>query len=167
MNGQPQGIRNKEPSIIPALILLPVGLLILAVSLFLGRQQQASVGWPSVEGRVINTYLEEYRDAEQEVSYTPRIIYEYRLDGQTYTSQQIAFGIEQSYGSQNRAGDVLDEFPVGSPVTVYYDPDNPGNAVLDRSTGRNTFFIILGGALTLWGTVSLVSVLRYKARQEN
>ena len=167
MTGQPQSIRKKEPSIIPALILLPLGLLILAISLYFGGPQRASLGWISVEGSVINTYIEEYRDADQEVTYTPRIIYEYTVDGQTYTSQQIAFGIEQSYGSQNRADDVLEDFPVGNPVTVYYDPEDPGNAVLDRSAGRNIFFIILGGGLTAWGTISLISVLRYKGGQQD
>lgn len=151
---------KSKSSFIPAFILIPIGLLLVAVSLYFGGQQRASQRWPSVPGVVTSAFVEEYRDAEQSPSYYARVVYQYQVEDDLYASQQVSFGITKSYASQNGAGQALKAYPIGKEVTVYYDPADPSNAVLDRSTTRVTPFLWLGGGIALLGLLTLVGAAR-------
>ena len=126
---------RSKPSFITALILIPIGLLLVVISLLFGSKQRASQDWPSVTGAVVNSYVEEYRDADQSPSYYARVVYQYAVDGELYASQQVSFGIVKSYAGQNGASKALQAYPVGKEVTVYYDPADPAEAVLERRIG--------------------------------
>ncbi|MFN2145679.1 MAG: DUF3592 domain-containing protein [Anaerolineales bacterium] len=149
-----------KSSYITALILIPVGLLLAAVSLYFGAQQRTSLDWPAVAGVVVNSYVEEYRDADQSPSYYARVVFQYTVEEEVYASQQVSFGIVKSYASQNGAAKALQAYPVGKMVSVYYDPADPTNAVLERGTSQITPFLWLGGGLTLLGLFALVGAVR-------
>lgn len=155
---------NSITAYIPGLILIPIGILLAAISLYFGSQQRASQSWPNVAGVVTNAYVEEYRDADQDPSYYARVVYQYEVEGQQYASQQINFGIVRSYASQYQATQALKTYPLGKQVTVYYNPADPGNAVLDRSATRITPFVWLGGGLVLLGAITLLGARRKKVR---
>jgi hypothetical protein len=52
-------------------------------------------------------------------------------------------------GSQSGAVSAMTRYPVGKIVTVYYNPENPGEAVLEHSVINNVptiiFFCVFGG----------------------
>ena len=145
-------------SFIFSVILLIFG----GVFTFLGttfRQQQAATqGWPAVQGTISNAYVhyEEPFDTEDTPSYSPVIVYEYTVNGQVYSSTQLNIGFERSYGAQREADEALAEYPVGGAVTVYYDPANPGNAVLDRASNGNQIVLIAGIGMLTIGMIALI-----------
>jgi hypothetical protein len=59
--------------------------------------------------------------------------FQYNVYGNEYSNSQIKAGdIHMStYGSRG-AYDIVDKYPVGSEVTVYYDPENPQLSALER-----------------------------------
>jgi hypothetical protein len=57
-------------------------------------------------------------------------MYAYQVEGQSYQSQRIYFGGE--VGGSAMTG-VIKKYPVGAQVPVYYNPQNPAEAVLERS----------------------------------
>lgn len=92
--------------------------------------------WSSVEGRVTHVFSRTGRNAEGEVSRRPMIRYRYRAGGRDHvnTTRKPLFV------------SALD----GRPITVYYDPENPGNSVLSRvDLIPRTIGGIAGGLLLL------------------
>ena len=57
---------------------------------------------------------------------------------------ELGFGFQQSYGNPSKAQAVLAAFPVGGQVTVYYDPNNPAEAVLERKAGGSIITLVVG-----------------------
>ena len=103
------------------------------------RTSLRSAAWPSVTGVVraseVETSIQRRSSGPNRTSYLFSLRYEYTVDSQTYEGDRIRFG---GYGDGTRefADAAVARFPVGAEVTVYYDPDDPGEAVLER--GANT-----------------------------
>jgi hypothetical protein len=63
-------------------------------------------------------------------TYTPVVRYRYESRGSIYRSESV-FPVSGSV-SKSRAYEVVNQFPVGRAVKVYYDPADPGQAFLVR-----------------------------------
>jgi hypothetical protein len=93
--------------------------------------QQASLSWRSTTGRVVKSRVEVSGGEHSSVS--PYVLYEYEVNGRAYQNAQIRAGDQfMRSGSSRDAYETVDRYPVGQPVTVYYDPANPINAALER-----------------------------------
>ncbi len=60
------------------------------------------------------------------------IHYEYNVDQKIYTADQVTFGPD-GFDTPEEAQQYADRYPVGSSVTVFYEPGNPAFAVLEPS----------------------------------
>lgn len=91
----------------------------------------ASTRWPGTVGRVLKSRVEV--SGGDHTSVRPYVLYEYLVAGQRYEGQQIRAGDKfmTTYTSR-QAYDTVDLYPVGSEVTVYYDPANPSESALAR-----------------------------------
>ena len=74
--------------------------------------------------------------------YYPEVRYEYEVFGQIYSGQQISFGANTGYSNQRKTQEILAKYPLGANITVYYDPNAPENAVLERHVGGKVALII-------------------------
>jgi len=119
-----------------------------------------SKSWPSVPGRIIHTSCREdvtKSDENNEADttwYTPIVRYEYQVGRRTYQGNRIAFS-EERYTSIERASEVLGTFAGGHPVTVFYDPAKPRDAVLHRRNKENIFAAVAGWILVVMGIAML------------
>lgn len=105
---------------------------------------RASMGWPAVQGRVLEAYVGHHSDDEDTVYY-PVVRYAYTVAGQEYTSDQIAFGPEVASSMDAlQAEKTVARYPEGSLVTVYYNPDNPQEAVLERRLASPVAALVIG-----------------------
>lgn len=71
-------------------------------------------------------------------TWKPAIVYGYVVNGTSYLSSRVQFMNVVSGSSTFRdslAKNISEEYPVGKTVTVYYDPDNPEDAVLEPGVG--------------------------------
>lgn len=75
--------------------------------------------------------------------YVAEVLYEYSVHGERYSSDLVSFGEFGSHNTKN-AQRIVDEYPAGKSVVVYYDPDNPDVAVL-----RPGGILSVGAALVL------------------
>lgn len=111
------------------------------------RQQAAqSQSWPSTAGQVVDARVVEGASGHDDMSenYVLRVEYEYTVAGTTYRSHQAAFGPRQSHRHYHQAQAQAGRYPVGAPVTVFYNPDNPQDAVLERRAPATTATLIVG-----------------------
>lgn len=97
--------------------------------------------WPSVEGRVTATRIAEIpgKDDWGGTDIQPEVTYAYSVKGVDYESER--FGPHLSFADMSRpcARRKIAEYPVGSEVDVYYDPQDPSSAVLEAHVSRGTF----------------------------
>ncbi len=121
-------------AILTALALLPFGLIgrhLYRRSKQATAMRQASQNWPSTSGRVIKSRVE-VRGGDH-TSVEPRVIYEYNVSGQVYQAQQVRAG--DAFFSMRKGQEayrIIDQYPEGAAVAVYYNPDNPAEAALER-----------------------------------
>lgn len=115
------------------------------------KQAAQSQNWPSVPGMVVESAVRQVnsQDAEgdTDIRYAPQVVYEYTVDAHPYRSSQMSFGPTQTHQRRTDAEAIMQRYPVGAAVAVYYDPQNPGQAVLERSAAGNSAMFIIGIAL--------------------
>jgi hypothetical protein len=101
----------------------------LGIILSTQRKMNAIQGWSSTMGTVNNSYLERRRSSKGGSVNYPVVQYSYQVGGQPYHGSKIAPGM--AVGGTG-AGRVVERYPVGAQVMVFYDPQNPSDAVLER-----------------------------------
>jgi hypothetical protein len=97
--------------------------------------RRASV-WPSVPGRVVVSMSEKRNvkgvgadSTDTEVRNFARVVYEYKIATKTYRCDRVSIG--ENLGNFEVA-ETLAKYPLGKGVTVYYNPSNRAEAVLER-----------------------------------
>lgn len=102
----------------------------------LRRSIAAAAAWPSVEGKVIAASLREsqrYVPSSGNINYyLADIAYEYTVEGRVIRSARYSLGGPRQFHRRSRAQRLLARFPVGTEVSVHYDPAHPDAGVLER-----------------------------------
>ncbi len=109
-------------------VLILLNTIFLAIIYFMRRRMATVSTWPSTMGTVSASFLEQRSDSEGTTNY-PVVQYSYQVGGQTYQSSKRAPGMEVG---GTGAGSVIARYPVGAQVMVFYDPQKPSDAVLER-----------------------------------
>ncbi|BBB33437.1 hypothetical protein TTHT_1994 [Thermotomaculum hydrothermale] len=134
------------------IIFLMVGVLLFVVGYIFIKQAKKVEKWPSVKGVVVESKVVSHLDSESnQTMYAPAITYRYKVDGKEYTcSDYGALNISYSFASE--AERIVNNYPEGKEVIVYYNPENPYKAVLVKN---KSFLIyipqVLGGIFTIIG----------------
>lgn len=155
--------------LVPSIFML-VGGIVGAVGYFMLARARASRRWPSVSGQVVRSEVVSREQTDTEpgtihIGRRPRVYsvaleYAYEVDGTTLKSKRVAF-TDSFTKSEGQCEKIAARYPVGSPVTVYYDPEKPTKAVLDRATGCGPLlFFGVGSLFFLGGVAALVLMLR-------
>ena len=112
------------------------------------KKAQISQNWPSIPGQITDSHVSRSQstdsDGDTSTSYSARVAYTYQVGGQAYSGHNIAFGFNPSYSNESKAQATAARYVVGSQVTVYYDPSNPSDAVLERQASGSNVGMILG-----------------------
>jgi hypothetical protein len=109
------------------------------------RMGLASKNWPNVRGIVKESSVEEKSESEGGVIYRPKIIYSYRVDDCDYESDRSFSWIRS--GWRKRVANIVERYPQGSDVEVYFNPDNPSQAVLERGITPSSYIVGFGVCL--------------------
>jgi len=84
--------------------------------------------WPAAPGVISANWLK-VGIGKYGRLYHPEIAFRYRVGAADYQSNRISFGFDRD-GPQREAQNILDRYPMGSAVKVYYDPANPAFGIL-------------------------------------
>lgn len=111
----------------------------------------ASASWPTTTGVVESSYVNDYTDSDGDTMYEAIVMYTYVAEDHNYTADKVRFG-EVNSSSSRPAYRTVEKYPVGTQVTVSYDPDDPGTAVLEPGFKAGNFLLLgIGGLFTLIG----------------
>jgi hypothetical protein len=175
------GLNRLRASVTVIWVVLGVGAVMILMGGIFGavaadsyRDGEETRRWTETTGEILSADVEteERRDRRSNgsmrtrTSYTPVVTYGYEVDGVAYTGHRIR--ADDVGGDRERAFDTINDYPVGSVTTVYYDPDNPGSAVLKQGADPVAVYLFggVGGLFLVLGLAGVVGalVMRRRAR---
>jgi hypothetical protein len=135
--------------VVPAI----VGLGLFLLGFFQVRKLRASRNWLMAAGIVREVLIEfqaatQSGDSDDSDSYTPVVKYGFGVAGKPYIGTRIRFDAK-AYQSDAAARKSVAGFRPGLPVTVFYNPANPADCVLERKNSSGWVFLILGAFIVL------------------
>lgn len=140
------------------LVLVGFGLLLLVSNRRIRGGTQIKHKWPATRGVVTSSSLREHiffdRDSTKSkgMTYEPFVEYTYSVDGREY-------GTLTSFGppvkKRAEAEQVISHFAPGATVTIYYNPENPGEEVVVPRLPPSGWLARAGVAFLLLGLASL------------
>ncbi len=114
-------------------------------------------------------------DSDDGTTYSVDILYRYEINGQAFKSNRYGFFSGSSSGFSAKQ-EVVDQYPVGRKITVFFNPKDPTAAVISRQVGAEwiigiipLIFILVGfgGMIHAWrGTSSKASLTTISAASE-
>jgi hypothetical protein len=138
--------------IVGTLLVVLGGALLLGVGRLYGIAR-SSVGWTSVEGRIVTSKIDSTWDSRgaHGRSYRVLVTYDYEVAGQRFTGRRIAFG--DSFLVWSRSSDRMREvqaaYQPDQTVTVWYAPARPARCALSRELPEARFRAVLGVAAVI------------------
>lgn len=136
-----------------ALLVIAIGL---AVSVYLWQQsvkaQQASA-WPSVVGKIVSSEVDWRHarggDSSDRREYRAVVRYEYHVAGRIHRAERLRFP-NPGYGSSDQqALEIVQRYPAGQVVQVFYDPQNSEEACLEPGKHWSAWLAQAVGALVV------------------
>jgi len=91
-----------------------------------------SNNWPSVEGEIVSSSIGTRKGGEGGIYYEPLITYSYNVEGRDYQGNRVFIGHDLAYDFGKKwTEEKVSNYPIGTNMAVYYDPDSPELAVLE------------------------------------
>ncbi|MGA2677811.1 MAG: DUF3592 domain-containing protein [Sedimentisphaerales bacterium] len=92
--------------------------------------------WPTAQGVIQNSSI--YRGSKG--AYWAKVMYDFTVNATAFNGNRVAFG---DYGSSilSHAQGVVNRYPKGKAVIVYYDPKNPQACLLEPGVKVQTWFL--------------------------
>lgn len=141
--------------LIPSVGCIIMGSVLTVASLNSLKAAWAMQSWPSTRGVIRSSRIE----ITAYGLYKPTIEYTFTLgDRQIAGKRRKLF--EQATNNRVWADTVVGRYPIGSSVTVYYDPNDPRRCVVDRENTLTlgAIFAIIGLSLSAFGLAILRSI---------
>jgi hypothetical protein len=159
-----------------AFLLLLLGLILTvcgyALGHYLGKplldHAKASASWPSVSGKIESSQVITHhahrhhgKHSNRNNTYSHLVEYNYQVNQQQFTNKVVWFGDDYSSSSRTTHQNVVQRYPVGTEVKVYYDPSHPELSVLEPGAKFSSYVLYgLGWTLTVIGVLILWSGIR-------
>jgi hypothetical protein len=121
---------------------LVIGLFCVLIWFTLRTEAAATSKWPSVPGVMTELKITESRNSAGTTYKTAMVKYAYSVAGKSYEGNRIKVEIGTSLSDAER-------YPKGKQVTVFYNPENAEESVLEQG-GAGSWLIGLLGLGSLW-----------------
>lgn len=125
------------------------------------RRESVTGSWLPTQGVILSSTVKEHRAVDgadpDRVVYTPLVRYQYTLGSRTYTGMRITFSPVRY--TRQKADQAANRYPPSTPVTIYYDPLHPEEAVLEQHATDHQTFFTLGIVFSVLGLGSMCITL--------
>jgi len=135
-------LRGNQKELIIGLIVSIIGLIVFILALRAIKKSKASSQWLTTEGEITKSGTTKDVDIERGYSTSNAIIeYKYTLNGKEYTSNRIYFGSSISMtGKEEKSNLLARKYPEFRKVTVYYNPENVKESVLETEAQSELYW---------------------------
>ena len=119
-------------------------------------KSRASSTWPGTQCTVVVSKIDVDRDSDG-TTYHPRIEFDYNFDGQNYHSE--TFDFTSLNRSKSRCREIVNAHPVGKRMGCFVNPDNPEEAVIDRTYDFSWLGILFPSIFVGVGTAIVLAAI--------
>jgi hypothetical protein len=133
-----------------------MGSILIVRELLIHNTASAAEGWPTAPGRVVESRIDVDTSRTRtgtRTTYELHVVYEYTVDGQTHQANRVRAGGMRWSDDSGAALFAKLTYSVGTTVIVSYNPDDPGDAVLQPGAGDDHWVALVAGGVGL-GVVS-------------
>lgn len=164
MPHKPAGLKTRQPMRpLASILFLTVGI----VFLYFGGRSAcigiASTFWPTVEGQILSSSVKAEAGKKGGKVFSAAVNYAYVVNGRSFTCDRVRFGSINT-ASAVFPNQVVERYPAGSSVTVYYSSSNPSSAVLEPGF-QSASGIVLGIGI-IFGSVGVAAIFLPTSRHE-
>lgn len=138
------------------LIFVVVGAILVFSSIRDIYRAKSSVNWPAIHGKILSSSVKTHHtttgpNRRKSITFLAQILYAFSVDGKSFTGNWVSYGGNSSRHPSD-VYRVVNRYPKGKEVIVYYMPDNPKLCVLEPGVqtgayiipGFGLFFFVLG-----------------------
>jgi hypothetical protein len=107
--------------------------------------------WAIAQGKVVTSQVN--RSVGGKLTFSGWVVYDYSIMGQSYRSQTVTTAELMNIQSTGKAEAYakVAKYPVGTTVSVYYDPNDPKRSVLEIV--GDSSLLMLGGIFVIFALV--------------
>ena len=124
---------------------------------------QKSKHWLTTIGKIISSELDMQTttDAEgnQSTTYLAKILFSYEVDGVTYESDCINFDYGMRTSNISKQQSMVEQYPMGREITVFYDSENPQQSVLEKRVDATFTTILVSTVFIAIGIIIAIATL--------
>ncbi len=120
----------------------------------LDAKAQASLRWPSTKGEITGS---EFLASTLDSPSSFKIQYQYQIGSRQYSSNKVHLGVNMATGSNKFNQGIVDKYPQGKSVTVFYNPENHQESFLERQIRGFAMYYMMGIPLIIVGIVFLLA----------
>ena len=122
---------TKKPS---NLLFSGIALFVLSIWMFNGSHYRSALktkSWSSVTGTITQSQIQHVNPNHIRDSYRPNISYSYQVNGINYQGNTVYKGDKSmGFNKKNSVQKIMNRYPVGKTVRVYYSPLQAQSSVL-------------------------------------
>ena len=129
--------------------------------IFIGGPVLADIGtadWTPTDGVVIDSGVDVSTGGKGGNTYCLWVDYQYTFENTTYNGYVVSYSQDNSCDSWSADAD--EDYPPGSNVTVFVNPDNPSEAVLENGFSGIDFGVCCVFPFVIIGIIMLVGMLK-------
>lgn len=138
-----------------------IGMLVKLMKNF--SKARLSKNWLTTPGKIVSSELDVQtttdEDGYQTTTYIANIVFEYQVNKTSFKCDCINFDYGMRTSNRRKQQYIVEQYPAGSQVTVYYDPDEPGQAVLEKRVNGVFTTIMVSAVFILIGVIVVVMSL--------
>ena len=128
------------------------------------KKATESLAWSETTGTVVKSVVRveesvfgsDDSQGESQPMYSADISYTYQIGGMLHTSERISFSGKSSYSKREKAEEITAQYSEGSRPSVFYNPNNHHEAVLERSAKGSRIFLWAGMAFLAVALITIV-----------
>ncbi len=136
---------NKNKTVIEIIGTILIVVLVIVIARFddiKGGFFKDSINFELTDGEIISSSFNFHMGTNSAPGYRYSVKYKFKAHEQEYISNNVNFG-SKILKDKNRAKELVDKYPAGKQVTVYYEKNNPKFSALEPTKNANTQFIII------------------------
>lgn len=123
---------------------------------YFNRLGSRSRTWPTAPGVVTASKVARVPRTRFTLPYQARVGYRYKVGDRYYVATGVSHDVA-GFGTRSAAQRVVDRYPEGATVMVYYHPDDPTQAILEPGGGGDAAVLMVvavlcGVVLAFWAS---------------
>jgi hypothetical protein len=144
-----------------------LGVTFLVFSIYPFMQYHKTSDWPTVSGTITHSQLRDGGAIFLGIGtiYHADITFVYQVDGKSLTGNRVQYGIGGKNFIFKRFAEVMVErYPVGKVTSIFYNPDNPEDEIIESAPVLGFSFIWILFTVMFFGLAVLLTVRKSDAK---